>query len=98
MGELVLLGGQDRQIVIVRRTGVCGLGFTQPEVMEVDAFHINAVRRKRVDIAIANPAPVYELDAQLEGRVGFEASGPNRELESEPFVNRTGETRRHKRT
>ena len=47
----------------------------QPEMMEVQTFHVDAVLAERVDIPLAHPAPVHELDAELERRMGLAHEG-----------------------
>src|SRR6187549_4210947 len=43
----------------------------QPVVVELDAFHVEAVEAERVDVAVPDVGPVDEFDPQLVGRVGF---------------------------
>ena len=53
-------------------------------MMEVDLALAAAERSERMDVAVADPAPVSELDAKLEGRPG--ARHEIGFVDSEPFV------------
>src|SRR5688572_957375 len=44
-------------------------------MMEVQTFHVDAVGTERMDIPLADPAPVDELDSELERRVGLAHEG-----------------------
>ena len=67
--EFSVLGGHRAQAEILdRAVGLIG-AMAQPVLVKINAIHIHTDRSERVEIGFANPAPVHELDAQLEGAV-----------------------------
>ena len=42
----------------------------QPVVVELHPLHVEPVEAERMDVVVARPHPVDELDAELVGRVG----------------------------
>ncbi len=68
--ELSLPGRDGAQAVVIDGMGVAVGAAVQPVLMEIKPIHVDAVTAERVNITVALTAPVDELDAQLEGRVG----------------------------
>src|SRR5690606_1150503 len=70
-GEPVRARREDGQRVILQLVaGDTRPARTQPVVVEGHAGDVLAESAERVQVAIAEPAPVVELDAELEGGAG----------------------------
>ena len=68
--ELVFLAGQQIDRVVVQPIRLAGLVGLQPVVVEVHQASLAPQAAKAVDVGLPLRAPVLELDAQLEGRLG----------------------------
>src|SRR5206468_8976006 len=56
--------------IVVQRRWIAERLALEPEMMEVDPEHVEAVVAERMDVAVADVRPVAELDAELVGGVG----------------------------
>src|SRR5690606_4808458 len=64
-------GEHDRQRVFVQSARIAERAQPQPEMVEGDAIDVRTEVPERMEVAIADAAPIAELDAELEGRFRF---------------------------
>jgi hypothetical protein len=67
--ELVRLRRHRRDRVLVERRAVPREPPLEPVMVELDPHHVEPVESERVDVAVPDPRPVDELDAELVGRM-----------------------------
>ena len=70
MGEAAPEPADHGERIIVERMRIAERLALQPVVVELDPLHVEAVEAERMDVVVARPRPVAELDAELVGRVG----------------------------
>jgi hypothetical protein len=73
-GKLAEIGGHGFKVEDLDRALVPALRHAVPDVVEADAAHGVAIGAEGVDVAVAQLAPVFELDAQFEGAADRPAS------------------------
>ena len=69
--ELAGLPGHCCYRIGIDRRCVTELVTADPEVLEFDTQHVEAVGSERMDIGVPRPKPIYELDPQFIRRAGF---------------------------
>lgn len=67
--EAARLRGDGALAIRLDRVRIALRAAAQPILVEIDPLHVDAMLAKRVDVAVAAPRPVDELDPQLEGRL-----------------------------
>src|SRR5437588_12763277 len=70
MREPLLQPGDDPDRISAERRLIAQRFAFEPEMVELDAFHIEAVEAERVDVAMTDVRPVDELNAELVGGIG----------------------------
>ena len=68
--ELVVARGRGVDRILVQRRGLAGLAHLQPVLVKRHQAEVLADLAEAVDVAVADRAPVDELDAELEGALG----------------------------
>ena len=69
--EAVVPAGEGVDRIIVQRRGLAGLAHLQPILVEGHHPEVLADLAEAVDVAVTDPAPVHELDAELERAHGL---------------------------